>query len=100
MIARIPILVFDTCAFCAALFKGVQQLRGGFLRGSSLMRIILRDSLAYFIMSVCQLLKCTASALSALESDNVLIDSVDTMLVIDLVVWFHVRVRSWFLVAT
>ena len=49
---RLPMLVFDTCAFVAALYKGMQHLRNGSLKSSRLMRVLLRDSLAYFIMSV------------------------------------------------
>ena len=50
-----PVLVFDTCVFCAALYKGVQQFRSGSLKDSRLMQILLRDSLVYFIMSVLRL---------------------------------------------
>ena len=42
-------LVFDTCAFCAALYKGIQQFRNGALKVSLLMQILLRDSFAYFM---------------------------------------------------
>ena len=49
---RIPVLVFDTCVFGAALYKGVQHLQDGFLQASRLLQVLLRDSLVYFMVSV------------------------------------------------
>ena len=49
---RIPVLVFDTCAVCAAFYKGSQQAQYGALQRSYLMQILVRDSVAYFIASV------------------------------------------------
>ena len=46
----IPILVFDTCALGATLYKGVEQHRNGVLKRSRLMQVLLRDSLAYSVM--------------------------------------------------
>ena len=46
--------MFDTSAFGAALYQGVQQSRNGVLRTSRLMQILLRDSFAYFLASVFQ----------------------------------------------
>ena len=49
---RIPVLVFDTCVFGAALYKGVQHLQDGFLQASRLLQVLLRDSLVYFMVLV------------------------------------------------
>ena len=50
MLHRVPILVFDTCLFFAAVYKGIIEFRNGMLGASRLMQILLRDSVIYFIV--------------------------------------------------
>ena len=84
-------LVFDTCACVAALYKGMHHLRNGSLRSSRLMRVLLRDSLAYFIMSVTSMAAFHSSADSRdCERLSYRVDA--AMILADVIVWFYVRV--------
>ena len=88
---RIPVLAFDTCVFGAALYKGVQELRGGFLKDCRLMWILLRDSLVYFVVSVSRP-EQPAQALSHAQVLRIL-SRVDAMVVANVIVWSSAKVR-------
>ncbi|KAF7797234.1 hypothetical protein EIP86_008426 [Pleurotus ostreatoroseus] len=49
---RLPMIVFEAVVFLLAAYKGVQEWLNGILQRSRLMRIMIRDSLAYFIIIV------------------------------------------------